>query len=131
MRSRSESRERALHMLYEAATKEETVEALLAEAAIPPDALVVDLAHGASAREAAIDETISRHLRGWTVDRLPIIDRLILRMAIHELDALDTPTAVVIDEAVELAKRFSTDRSPAFVNGVLSSVARERPTRSP
>ena len=68
---------------------------------------------------------ISENAKGWPLDRMPALDRAILRLAIWELtDRPDVPTAVVIDEAVELAKRFSTDDSGRFVNGVLATIAR-------
>jgi N utilization substance protein B len=74
----------------------------------------------------SLNEAISRHAKGWTIERMPVLDRAILRMGIFELTSrAEVPTAVVIDEAVELAKRFSTDDSGRFVNGVLAAVARE------
>jgi N utilization substance protein B len=79
-----------------------------------------------------IDLHIIENAKGWAIDRMPALDRAILRIAIFELlHRSDTPVAVVIDEAVELAKRFSTDDSGRFVNGVLSAVARTvRPTEA-
>ena len=77
-----------------------------------------------SARTAAhIDDLITSHLQGWTLDRLPAVDRAILRVAVWELlHADDVPEPVAVDEAVELAKELSTDESPGFVNGVLGQV---------
>jgi N utilization substance protein B len=76
------------------------------------------------------DATVGPLLEGWTLERLPTIDRLVLRMSVFEMKyRTETPHAVVINEAVELAKKFSTDDSPRFVNGVLSSVA-GRPART-
>ena len=72
---------------------------------------------------AHIDDLISAHLHGWTLDRLPAVDRAILRVAVWELlHAQDVPEPVAVDEAVELAKQLSTDDSPGFVNGVLGQV---------
>jgi N utilization substance protein B len=72
---------------------------------------------------AHIDELIAAHLQGWTLDRLPAVDRAILRVAVWELlHAEDVPEPVAVDEAVELAKKLSTDDSPGFVNGVLGQV---------
>ncbi len=72
---------------------------------------------------AHLDELISAHLQGWTLDRLPAVDRAILRVAVWELlHAEDVPEPVAVDEAVELAKQLSTDDSPGFVNGVLGQI---------
>lgn len=88
-------------------------------------ARVVD---GLTADQAQIDAVVSSHLRGWTLDRLPAVDRAILRQATWELfNATDVDTIVVVDEAVELAKELSTDDSPAFVNGVLAKIAELAP----
>ncbi len=73
----------------------------------------------------ALDETLSRHARNWRVSRMAAVDRNVLRLAIYELCETPTPVAVVIDEAVDLARRFGSDSSPAFVNGILDAVARE------
>ena len=76
-----------------------------------------------------LDEAISRFATGWSLERMPTLDLLILRLAAFELRRRpDVPTAVAIDEAVELAKRFSTDDSGRFINGVLASIAREART---
>ncbi|MBV8294289.1 MAG: transcription antitermination factor NusB, partial [Mycobacterium sp.] len=80
-------------------------------------------ARGVAEHLAHIDDLISSHLQGWTLDRLPAVDRAILRVAVWErLGADDVPAPVAVDEAVELAKELSTDDSPAFVNGVLGQV---------
>ena len=72
----------------------------------------------------AIDEVVSRHLAGWTLGRLGSVERSILRVGAFELGwAPDVPTAVIVDEAVELARRFGGEKSPAFVNGILDAVA--------
>jgi N utilization substance protein B len=77
-------------------------------------------------RRDEIDTLLTDHARGWTLERMPVIDRTVLRIATYELLARpDVPTAVVIDEAVELAKRFSTDDSGRFVNGMLSAIAKK------
>ncbi len=86
-------------------------------------AFVRDLVLGTIEHTAQSDATVGPLLEGWTVDRLPTIDRIVLRMSVYEMQHRpETPGAVVINEAVELAKKFSTDDSPRFVNGVLSSV---------
>jgi N utilization substance protein B len=74
---------------------------------------------------SALDEILGLHARNWRVSRMAAVDRNILRLAVHELRDTQTPVAVVIDEAVDLARRFGSDSSPAFVNGILDAVARE------
>lgn len=83
----------------------------------------VTVARGVTQHGAHIDELISSHLQGWTLERLPAVDRAILRVAVWELlHADDVPEPVAVDEAVQLAKQLSTDESPGFVNGVLGQV---------
>lgn len=78
--------------------------------------------------QAQVDAVISSYLRDWTLERLPAVDRAIMRLATWELfNSLDVDTIVVVDEAVELAKELSTDDSPAFVNGVLAKIAELAP----
>jgi N utilization substance protein B len=121
---RSEARERALDLLYEANAKGMTVADVLTALPVRPDELAVLLVEGVAARRDSIDALLAEHSRGWTLDRMPVIDRTVLEVAVFELmDRPDVPTAVVIDEAVELAKRFSTDDSGRFVNGMLSTIA--------
>jgi transcription antitermination protein NusB len=123
---RSEARERAMSLLYEAGAKDASIADVLAALPVDPDPMAVELVEGVVANEARIDELIAAKLRGWTLERLPVIDRTVLRIACFELlERPDVPTAVVIDEAVELAKSFSTDESGRYVNGVLSAIARE------
>ncbi len=89
----------------------------------PLNPYTVTVAHGVTEHAAHIDDLISSHLQGWTLDRLPAVDRAILRVAVWELlHAEDVPEPVAVDEAVELAKQLSTDESPGFVNGVLGQV---------
>lgn len=126
MDSRSQSRERALTLLYEAETKGVSNAEVLSAQIDPADDLTRLLVEGVASEQARIDSLIGTHATGWTIERMPAIDRLVLRMATFELMGRpDVPVAVVIDEAVELAKRFSTDDSGRYVNGVLSAVARE------
>jgi N utilization substance protein B len=89
-------------------------------------AFVEALCFGVAQRRPELDAVIAAHLAGWTLDRLANIDRVILRMALYELCYLPTPPGVVINEAVELAKRYGTDASGRFVNGVLAAIHRER-----
>lgn len=124
---RRAARERALSLLYEAEAKEEDPGELLAGLAVTPDPFVVDLVSGVGRRMVELDELITRHSRDWSLDRMPVVDRNLLRMAAFELtDGNGAPVGVVIDEAVELAKQYSTEDSGRFVNGVLSAIARER-----
>ena len=84
----------------------------------------MQLITGLTARLDDVDELVSGHSSGWALDRMPAVDRSILRIATYELiSELDVPVAVVIDEAVELAKEYSTEDSPRFVNGVLAAIA--------
>jgi N utilization substance protein B len=123
---RSEARERALLLLYEADAKGGEPRTVVAALPVPPDALATQLVEGVEDRRAEIDVLLADHARGWTLERMPVIDRTVLRIATYELLARpDVPTAVVIDEAVELAKRFSTDDSGRFVNGMLSAIAKK------
>ena len=85
--------------------------------------LAVDLATGVDTNRDRYDSLISSKARGWRLDRMPMIDRAVLRLALHELaDRPETPTAVILNEAVELAKRYSTEDSGRFVNGVLAAL---------
>jgi transcription antitermination protein NusB len=79
------------------------------------------LFEGAAKEVPALDELIKKHTENWRFERLAAIDRAILRLAIHELRIGDTPPKVVLNEAVELAKKFSSDKSGPFVNGVLDA----------
>lgn len=124
--SRRESRERALSLLYEAEVKDMAPSALLAELPMRAEPFVADLVGGVGAHRERIDELISRFAIDWTLERMPAVDRNLLRLAVYELlERPDVPLGAVISEAVELAKRYSTDESSRFVNGVLAGVAAE------
>lgn len=123
---RSQNRERALSLLYEAETKSVSGEDVLGGLVVPVDDTVREIVLGVDRRRKDIDSAISARAEGWTIERMPIIDRLILRMATFEImESMDVPLAVILDEAVELAKRFSTDDSGRYVNGVLAAIGRE------
>ena len=128
--SRREARERALSLLYEADAKGMAPAALLEEIPVEPPPFVRSLVAGVGERQAQIDDLIVRYAIDWTIDRMPVVDRMIVRIASFELLCRpDVPTGVVISEAVELAKRYSTDESGRFVNGLLASISAEiRPT---
>ena len=115
--SKPEARERALGALYSADVgRAEHIEDE------DLDARSRRLAEGTWEHRAEIDETIGRYATGWRVERMPVVDRNVLRLGVYELRYTDTPVGVVLDEAVELAKRFSTERSGSFVNGVLAAI---------
>jgi transcription antitermination protein NusB len=125
--SRRAARERALELLYEAEAKGATIGELLDEQPIVPAALAVELVRGVDEHRNRIDELVARLVAPkWSLDRLAAVDRSILRLGAYELLAVpERSQALVINEAVVLARRFGTDDSPRFVNGVLSSVASE------
>ena len=126
---RRRAREAALQVLFQVDVGKLSMDEALAAVATPawqPDdwALVEGLSRGTSAHLAEIDPVISRFAEHWTIDRMAAVDRNILRMAIYELQHTSTSVRVIINEAVELAKRYSTEESGRFVNGVLGNVAR-------
>ena len=121
---RREARERALSLLYEAQAKDLSPQQLLGELPVAPDPFAARLVSGVAAHQQAIDALITRYSVDWAIDRMPVVDRILLRMAADELlEQPSTPTGVVISEAVELAKAYSTEESGRFVNGVLGSIA--------
>lgn len=121
---RSQARERALTILYEAQSKRITPSEALAALVIRPDAFTDRLVRGVETGTEHSDSLISAHAHNWSIDRMPVLDVCILRIALYELASEpETPTAVIINEAVELAKRFSTDDSGRFINGMLSTLA--------
>jgi N utilization substance protein B len=125
--SRREARERALALLYESEAKSLPPADVLAALPVPAEPYAAELVTGVGDHQQAIDELIRRFAVGWTLERMPAIDRALLRMAVFELlHEPEVPTAVVISEAVELAKTFSTEDSGRFVNGLLSAVAAEQ-----
>ena len=123
---RSDARERALYLLYEAHSKGIAPTDALALQVLEPDELTSSLVSGVEAHRDRLDEAIAARARGWTIERMPVIDLNVLRLAAFELaERPEVPIAVVLDEAVELSKRFSTDDSPRFVNGVLSALVED------
>ena len=123
--ARSDARERAMHILYEADTKGLTGTEVLAKQVLSIEELTIEIVTGVSSHLDELDGHIVESANGWTLARMPVIDRNILRMAVFELSySRDVPVAVVINEAVELAKTFSTDDSGRFVNGVLSAISK-------
>jgi N utilization substance protein B len=124
---RREARERALELLYEAYAKDQSVPEVLVALPVRPDDYTTELVRGVHAHRAVLDERIERNAKeGWSLARMPVIDLALLRLAAYELEFQpDVPVGVVIDEAVSLAKQFSTDEAGRFVNGVLATIAVE------
>ncbi|MHC3001585.1 transcription antitermination factor NusB [Gordonia sp. GN26] len=135
--TRHKARRRAVDLLFEAEAKKVSPAQLVAERReyVRRDESVgsihdytATVINGLADDQDQIDAVISSHLREWTLERLPAVDRAIMRLATWELfNSLDVDTIVVVDEAVELAKELSTDDSPAFVNGVLAKIAELAP----
>ena len=136
MPARHRSRERALQLLFLADVRRQQPEEAIAgfydslltseveDEQPEQDSFMEQLVRGTLEGVAGIDERIAGQSEHWRLDRMPIVDRNILRMAVHEMTSLGTPAPVVIDEALELARRFSSEESVAFINGVLDAVRR-------
>ncbi|HVT41596.1 MAG TPA: transcription antitermination factor NusB [Acidimicrobiales bacterium] len=121
---RHQQRERALSLLYEAELKGESPLQVAAGLPVQPDPFVRTLLEQADATRDEAERRIAAASVGWPLERMAVIDRIVMRLAIAELlDPDGPPPAVVIDEAVELAKVYSTDESGRFVNGILATVA--------
>lgn len=130
MTTRREARERALAIAYEADARSVGFEEALNNS-IAVDAYTEILLHGVAKNEAEIDARIAAAAEHWSPERMAVVDHAILRIAAYELGwELELSTAVIINEAVELAKQYSTDESPAFINGVLAKIAEGRPDDS-
>ncbi len=133
MAARSKARKRALDILFEAEIRGEPLLELLAlrvgEASPPVSAYAAELVRGVSEHKEQIDQLLAAHAQGWTLDRMPAVDRNILRMGTYELLWKDdVPDAVAISEAVQLAGELSTDDSSGFVNGLLARILELKPT---
>lgn len=135
MAARSKARKRALDVLFEADQRGRDVTELLAERVLVPGTqsalpqYAVDLVEGVVAKLDRIDELIASYSHGWTIERMPAVDRAVLRIGAWEvLYNDDVPDAVAVDEAVELARALSTDDSPTFVNGLLGRLVELKPT---
>ena len=135
MAARSKARKRALDILFEAELRGLPTLELLSErqslGEVPVQPYAADLVRGVATHRERIDELISWNLVDWTLERMPAVDRNILRIGVYELLwANDVPDGVAISEAVALAQDLSTDNSPSFVNGVLARIKAEKPTLS-
>jgi N utilization substance protein B len=134
--ARSKARKRALDLLFEADQRGLDPVKLLAErlpGAHPPiSEYAVAVVEGVQAHRERIDELLATYSQGWTLDRMPGVDRAVLRIGSWELLFNDdVPDAVAIDEAVELARLLSTDESPSFVNGLLARLLEIKPSIQP
>jgi N utilization substance protein B len=131
MPARSKSRKRALDVLYAAEMRAqdpvETLDAAIADGEGPTNPYTETLVRGVSEHRARIDELLGQYAQGWTLDRMPAVDRTALRIGAYELLYVDdVPPPVAVSEAVALVRDLSTDDSPSFVNGVLGSMLRDR-----
>jgi transcription antitermination protein NusB len=131
MSARSKARKRALDLIFAAEARGRTAGDFLADQVAageaPSNDYTVTLVRGVDERSARIDELISTYAEGWTLDRLPAVDRNVLRLGIFEvLWVDDVPDSVAISEALNLVRDLSTEESPAFVNGVLGHVSRDK-----
>jgi N utilization substance protein B len=143
MPARHRSRQRALQVLYQWDVRGEPVDSAIASfyetlfdqgesapgdespARVEPDVFMETLARGTASHADRIDQTIAEKSAHWRIERMPVVDRNVLRLGIYEMTAVGTPPAVVIDEAIELARQFSGEESVSFINGVLDAVRRD------
>lgn len=142
MPARHTSRQRALQILYQWDMRGGEVESAIqafydtlfdhADPGEPPtprparDAFMEELVRGTAANVQSIDRKIGEKSSNWRIERMPVVDRNVLRLGIYEMTGAKTPPAVVIDEALELARQFSGEESVSFINGVLDAVRRDR-----
>ena len=131
MSARSKARKRALDLIYASEMRNRSaVEALEEQSAdTQVNEYTSELVRGVSEHRTRLDEVISSYLQDWTLDRMPAVDRNVLRLATYEvLYVDDVPDAVAVSEALNLVRDLSTDDSPNFVNGVLGNIVRDRET---
>jgi transcription antitermination protein NusB len=122
--NRHRARERALEIFYESTIKERPITVIVPELRTKPDAYVLELLTSAVDHQTQADELMSEMSIDWPLERIALVDRLIMTLAVGEMLMVNAPpVAVILDEAVELAKVYSTDGSSSYVNGVLSSIA--------
>jgi transcription antitermination protein NusB len=133
MAARTKARKRALDILFECELQSVPLGQTLAERRLAADPPVNDytvvLVEGVVAEQARIDDVLTENSVGWTLDRMPGVDRNLLRIGAYEILYVDAvPDAVAVSEAVNLARDLSTDESPAFINGLLSKLIQLKPT---
>ena len=131
MGARTKARKRALDVLYAAELRADdpiaSLDQAVADGTGPTNDYTLTLVRGVVAEQARIDELLASYSRGWTLDRMPAVDRNVLRIGAWEiLYAEDVPDAVAVTEAMSLVRDLSTDDSPAFVNGILDALARHQ-----
>ncbi len=131
MPARTKARKRALDILFASELRrEDPVEALdraIADGEGPTNAYTGDLVRGVQSHRARIDELLSTYSTGWSLERMPAVDRNVLRIGLYELLWVDdVPDPVAVSEAMALVRELSTDESPQFVNGVLGSLMRNK-----
>jgi N utilization substance protein B len=129
MSARSKARKRALDVLFASEMRNRSTADALADQAEagPVNDYTVTVVEGVTEHRARLDEVISGYAQGWTLQRMPAVDRNVLRIATFEiLYVEDVPDAVAVSEALHLVRDLSTDESPAFVNGVLGNIVRDR-----
>jgi N utilization substance protein B len=123
---RRESRERALGLCYELEARDINVDGLFDDLPVEPDEYAVALVRGVEQNSDELDGLLRKYSEHWALERMPAVDRAVLRLGCYELAHEPTvPTAVVISEAVDLAKQYSTKDSGRFVNGLLARIAEE------
>lgn len=133
MSARTKARKRALDVLYASELRSENAVGALERAVEdgegPTNAYTSELVHGVVEHRARIDELLAEYSQGWTLDRMPAVDRNVLRLGVYELLYVDdVPDAVAVSEAMSLVRDLSTDDSPSFVNGILGSIQRHKST---
>ncbi len=133
MAARTKARKRALDVLFESEVRglplDGTLEERLASQDPPIGDYSVELVRGVREHQERIDRLLATYSQGWTLDRMPSVDRNVLRLGVFELlYAEDVPDAVALSEAVAMARELSTDESPSFVNGVLGGILRDKAT---
>ncbi|PFG33105.1 transcription antitermination factor NusB [Sanguibacter antarcticus] len=135
MGARTKARKRALDVLFEAEQRHIDAETLLADRIVEPGTesslpqYSVEIVEGVLDNVHRIDELLETYSHGWTLERMPAVDRALLRIGTWEILFNDeVPDAVAIDEAVELSRSLSTDDSPSFVNGMLGRIVELKPT---
>ena len=136
MAARTKARKRALDVLFESEVRglplDGTLEERLAAQDPPIGDYSVELVRGVAEHQDRIDELLTTYAEGWTLDRMPSVDRNVLRLGVFELlYADDVPDSVALSEAVALVQNLSTDESPSFVNGVLGAIQRHKTSAAP
>ena len=135
MAARSKARRRALDILFESEARgvpsAEVLEERLSAGDPPVHDYTVTLVRGVAENTARIDDLLASYAQGWSLARMPAVDRNVLRIGVFEIMYLDdVPDAVAVSEALNLVRELSTDESPTFVNGVLGNILRNKPALS-